>query len=410
MNDSRIVSLTQLREFLKGSIAFEFQSKSRKEKYAWINEQLNRFRYLRLKRKKERAVVKQYIRKVTGISKAQLKRLIRKKKDTGRIFVNANYGRKNTFQVKYGPRDIQLLIQVDNAHNRLNGPATKHILKREAAVYGRREFSNLKEISISRMYDLRATRQYLSHTTTFTCTQAVQRNIGLRKKPTPNGKPGYLRVDSVHQGDRNGEKGVYYVNFVDEVLQWELVVCVEGISEQFLTPALKTILICFPFVIRGFHSDNGSEFINRMVADILNGMCVEQTKSRSRRTNDNALVESKNGSVVRKWFGRNHIAKTYAPRINQFCEKYLNVYLNFHRPCGFVTVITDKLGKKKKIYKPENYMTPYEKLKSLKNPKQYLAPGRTMNELDDISITYSDTEFAECMQTARVALFRTFKQ
>lgn len=87
-------------------------------------------------------------------------------------------------------------------------------------------------------------------------------NIGERRKPEPYGKPGYLRVDSVHQGDQDKEKGVYHINLVDEVTQWEIVGCVEGISEHFLVPLLTRLMEQFPFRIIEFHSDNGSEYIN----------------------------------------------------------------------------------------------------------------------------------------------------
>ena len=52
------------------------------------------------------------------------------------------------------------------------------------------------------------------------------------------------------------------------------------------------MLAQFPFRILGFHSDNGSEFINYKVAELLNKLLIEQTKSRPRRSNDNGLVEA----------------------------------------------------------------------------------------------------------------------
>lgn len=409
MNDSRIVSIPELREFLKVSQDIQFKPSNRKEKYTWINDILNRFGYLRLKKQKDKSSVKQYILRLSGLSAVHLKRLIKKKKDYGRLELSNAWGKKNIFKTIYGPTDIALLVRVDNAHNRLNGQATKKILIREYEQYHKVEFENLKNISVSRIYDLRKTRQYISKSTTFTVTPTVERNIGERRKPSPNGIPGYLRVDSVHQGDKEDEKGVYYINLIDEVLQWELIVCVEGISEQFLKPALETILKCFPFVIKGFHSDNGSEYINYVVAEILNLMTIHQTKSRARQTNDNALVEGKNGSIIRKWFGRNHIPRKFAPKVNQFCEQYLNIYLNFHRPCGFAEVKSDHKGKEKKVYKEENYLTPYQKLQTLKNWTKYLAPGRTKQELDDICITHSDTEFAILLQAERTRLFKSFK-
>lgn len=93
-------------------------------------------------------------------------------------------------------------------------------------------------------------------------TRAVKVNIGIRKKPTPFGKPGYLRVDSVHQGDLEKEKGVYHINLVDEVTQWAIVSCVEGMSEQFLAPLLETLLELFPFFVLGFHSDYLNPHLN----------------------------------------------------------------------------------------------------------------------------------------------------
>lgn len=409
MDDSRIVSIPELRGFLKVSKNIKFITSGRKERYKWINEVLNRFNYLRLKRQADKSQVLKYILRLTGLSKVHLKRLVKKKKDFGVLALSETWGRKNTFKTIYGPSDIALLVRVDNAHNRLNGVATKRILISEWKNYHKSEFKNLKSISVSRIYGLRQTRQYISRSTTFTDTDPVQRNIGERRKPDPQGKPGYLRVDSVHQGDKGGEKGVYYINFIDEVLQWELLVCVEGINEQFLKPAIQTILACFPFKIINFHSDNGSEYINYVVADILNRLTIHQTKSRSRKCNDNALVEGKNGSIVRKWFGRNHIPRNFAPMINTFCQNYLNTYLNFHRPCGFATIHTDHRGKEKKVYQEENYMTPYQKLQTLKNWTQYLAPGRTRKELDDICFACSDTDFAELIQKEKTKLLKNFK-
>ena len=119
-------------------------------------------------------------------------------------------------------------------------------------------------------------------------------------------------MDSVHQGDLDGRKGVYEVNLVDEVTQYEFVAAVEGISERFLLPALEALIEAFPFEIKGFHADNGSEYINYRVARLLRKLHVEEfTKSRPRRSNDNALVESKNASVVRRHLGHAHIARRH---------------------------------------------------------------------------------------------------
>src|SRR5215210_4866649 len=112
------------------------------------------------------------------------------------------------------------------------------------------------------------------------------------------------------------------------------------------------MLAQFPFTIRGFHSDNGSEFINHTVAALLNKLLIEQTKSRPRRSNDNGLVESKNGAVVRKHMGYGHIASVHAEQIQSFYQQHLNPYLNFHRPCGLPEVIADSKRQAEKNLSP----------------------------------------------------------
>lgn len=109
------------------------------------------------------------------------------------------------------------------------------------------------------------------------------------------------------------------------------------------------MLEAFPFTLLGFHSDNGSEYINSQVADLLDKLCIEFTKSRSRHSNDKALAESKNAAVVRKQFGYSHIPQRWAPLINEFNRQHLNPYLNFHRPCFFPETRTDAKGKERKV-------------------------------------------------------------
>jgi len=328
------------------------------------------------------------------------------KKKFGRLWIGST--RRHRFPKKYTPSDIARLIETDNAHQRLSGPATKEILRREYEVFHQEPYQNISQISSSHIYNLRSTMQYQSHSLTIKKTNSAKIPIGQRRKPEPQGKPGYLRVDSVHQGDLEKEKGVYHINIVDEVTQWEIIGCVERISEYFLVPLLEDLITQFPFVILGFHSDNGSEFINKVVARLLNKLLIQQTKSRARHSNDNALTEGKNGSIVRKYIGYQFIPKSYAPALNQFYRDYLNIYLNYHRPCGYATVITDKKGKEKKIY--NIYQPPYECLKSLLNAQQYLKPRITFEMLDKIAYQKSDNQYAALMQKAKNELFNNFSR
>lgn len=412
MNDSHVGSLEQIKEFLKIDSAFKFEEGSKKERYKWVADVVTKFRYHRLKKKqkKDRGAIRRYIQKVTNLSPVQITRLIKKHRKSGVLKPDYSKLKVNSFPRFYESSDIELLIQTDIAHHCLNGKATKKILKRQYEVFKDIAYERISRISVSHIYNIRSNnRQYgSSQAVIYKPTPTVQFNIGVRRKPEPNGQPGYLRIDSVHQGDLNKEKGLYHINLVDEITQWEMVATVEKISEKYLRPVVEEMLALFPFIIYEFHSDNGSEYINRIIAELLNKLHIELTKNRSRHTNDNALVESKNGSIIRKLYGRNHIPQEHAPLINEFNRKYVNLYLNYHRPCGFATDKVDKRGKIKKVY--DVYLTPYEALKSHLNASEFLKEGISFEILDKTAYQKSDNEFAALMQKAKVELFKNFRK
>jgi hypothetical protein len=407
MNDAHIETLEQVRQFLRGVAVMEITIPSKNEGYRWIQGTLVRFQYLSLG-KTDRGLIRRYLQQISGYSRAQIARLIKQYRKTGRI-----QRRQRTvkgFTCKYTREDIRLLAGLDELHGTLSGPATKKLCERAWQVFKQAEYQRLAGISVSHLYNLRESTPYARQRGTVNKTHPVQSHIGERRKPRPEGRPGYIRVDTVHQGDWDGTKGVYHVNAVDEVTQFEGVASVERISERYLIPVLESLIDSFPFIIKGFHADNGSEYINKRVAGLLNKLLIELTKSRSRRTTDNALVESKNGSIVRKHLGYHHIPQKWAPLINEFNQKYLNPYINYHRPCFFPIVKIDAKGKQKKTYPYKAMMTPYEKLKSLPEAKQYLKPGMTFQRLHDIALSISDNEAAHQLNEARKQLFKTIHE
>lgn len=405
-NDDHLVSVAQIKEFAKLNNCAKFKSNSSKvETYEWVSKTLGRFKYFSLK-KGEKSIVKNYIIKMTGYSEGCIDKLIRKKKKFGKIFIKERT--QNAFQVFYEPSDISLLAEVSNVTLNQNGRALKEVFKSMYSDFNDIRFEKLSRISVSHIYNLKKTYTYKFKSLYYTKTNPVQRDIGIRKKPEPYGKPGYIRVDSVHQGDLDKEKGVYHVNFVDEVTQMEYIICVEGISEYYLLPALMEILRSWPTNILGFHSDNGGEYINKQVAKMLNKMMIEQTKSRSRKSNDNALVEGKNGAIIRKYMGYGHIPKGEAKKINIFYQKYLNPYLNFHRFCGFATDYVNEKGKIRKVY--ENYMTPIQKLLSIEKCEQYLKEGITRELLEQQSRSMNHFEAAKKVHEKRTELFKNIKR
>jgi transposase InsO family protein len=402
MDDSAITTLAQVERYLKSAKGVNFRGTSRKGKYNWLEGIIKRFKYS-VQGRKAKGLLRRYMMHMTGFSSPQLTRLITRCCRHGNL--EAEPYRRNRFPLSYTRHDQELLEETDNLHGRLSGPATKSLFDRQYRIYGDTRFERLKDISVSHIYNLRESACYRAKAYTVKRTKSVQVAIGVRRKPDAYGKPGYLRVDTVHQGDLDGEKGVYHINLVDEVLQWEVVICVEAISEDHIVQTLNEALKQFPFRILGFHSDNGGEFINGRVAEILNRLLVEQTKSRSGRTNDNALVEGKNGSIIRKHMGYWHIERRHAGVINRFYADLFNEYLNYHRPCGYATITVDEKGRRRKKY--ETYMTPYERLKTLKKPEQYLKPGITLTDLDKIARAHSDNEFAGLMQKGKEQVLKT---
>ena len=402
MNDGQLQTVEQVRQFLEGSEVVEFRGLTAEEKYCWIEEVLIRFSYPGLKRA-EKGVIRRYLQKVTGYSRSQVSRLISEYNQTGRL-KKTKY-RRYRFPGKYAPLEIRLLARTDELHGYLSGPGTKKIMEREYEVYGHAEFGNISRISIAHLYNLRRSNIYRGITRRYSKTKPVVSRIGERVRPDPRGQPGYVRIDTVHQGDLNGQKGVYHINAVDEVTQWEIVASVERISEAYLVPVLQIMLLQFPFITRGFHSDNGSEFVNRTAAQLLNKMLIHFTKSRPRHSNDNGLVETKNGSVVRKQLGYAYIPQRCAELINEFNRDFFNPYINFHRPCFFPMSVIDPKGRINKTYPYREVRTPYERLKSLPEAESYLRSGVTFEELKIIANQMSDNQFAERMVKARSNLF-----
>lgn len=405
MEDGEKLSLEQIRAFLEASDEVRFQAQDKRELYGWVNRTLRQQDYGQLKRA-AKGLVRHYVAKMTGLSRAQTARLIRTYQHGQEVKPRAY--RRRRFPQRYTAADIELLAEVDTAHETLSGPATRKILQRALHDFADARFQRLAELSVAQLYRLRQSSAYRSKRVSYQHTRPAKVCIGERRKPDPQGRPGYLRVDTVHQGDGDGVKGLYHINAVDEVTQWQVVGATAHISEAWLEPLLEAMLEQFPFHIRGFHSDNGSEFINHTVNKLLNKLLVEQTKSRPRHSNDNGLAETKNGWVIRKHIGYGHIASAHAEAFDQFYREHFNPYLNFHRPCGVPEVKVTAKGKHKRVY--PWYATPWEILRQLPGVAGYLRGHVTMEQLAVLSRSRSDTQAAQGMQAAKRKLFAGLNQ
>ena len=409
MKLDNLKTIEQMESFLNGSQAIAFSvASSKDERYQFVEDVLKRFGYIRMKRYDKGVVIK-FLIKVSGYSRQQLTRMIQRYTEQG---ILRRYQKTvNGLEQFYTAEDIKLLAQLDQRHDTPNGFMIKKLCERAYHCFDDMAYERLSYISVSHIYNLRKSSGYKKYRCHYEKTKSTKGiHIGERRKPQANGKPGYIRIDTVHQGDLDGRKGVYHINAVDEVTQFEVVVSVEKISEHYLIPALEILLASFPFNIINFHSDNGSEYVNKTVAGLLGKLLIEFTKSRPRQSNDNALAEGKNAAIVRKVFGYTHIPQRYAQLLNEFNHAALNPYVNYHRPCLYPTIIIDNKGKQKKKYEYKNMMTPYDKLKSLPDAQQYLKAGITFKGLDDISKAMTDNEAADFLQQQRSILFKNIHE
>ena len=404
MHEAEKLSLEAIGRFVEASEELRFEGENRQQVYGWVERVLVQQEFAQ-QGKAARGLVRRYVEKMTGMSRAQVTRLIARYTATGQV--RPTIYRRRRFPGLYTRADVELLASVDEAHETLSGPATRRILEREVELYGKQEYVRLAAISVAHLYNLRKSERYRERRLNYVKTRPTAVSIGERRKPQPQGQPGYLRLDTVHQGDRPEAKGVYHINAVDEVLQWQVVGSTPRISEAYLEPLLKAMMRQFPFRIKGFHTDNGSEFINRTVAELLNKLLIEQTKSRPRQSGDNGLVETKNGAVIRKHIGYGYIDARHADSINSFYREYLNPYLNYHRPCAQADVEIDEKGRKRVRYK--RYQTPLETLLALDKPAQYLRQGLSINALKRIAAALSDTDAARRMQHAKTKLFEKLR-
>jgi len=408
MNEAQVRTVEQVRQVLEGTQALQFSAAQDDEgRYRWIDAVLRRLDYRQLARS-DRGPVLAYLQRLSGYSRAQVTRLVARWM-AGQPLEKNYRAPEHAFARRYTSADVALLVEVDRAMGTLSGPATACVLRRQRDVFGDARFERLGSISVGHLYNLRNGAGYRAQRVVLTKTRSDKSAaIGVRRAPAPEGRPGFVRIDSVHQGDFDGIKGLYHINAVDCVTQWEVVASVQAIGEAYLLPVIEQMLEQFPFEILGFHADNGSEYVNRRVAQMLDKLRVEFTRSRPRHSNDNGLAETKNGAVVRKFFGYEHIPQRHARRFNTFCVEYLNPFLNFHRPCLFATELPDpkKPGRIKRVYRASSAMTPLDKLASLPDAHQFLREGVTLEHLHQLARALSDVQAAEELNEARAALFR----
>jgi hypothetical protein len=207
MNVSRLETIEQIREFLNGTVEVAFSNPADESALrTFVTTVIQRYRYFSLT-KGQRGVLFAYMQRLTGYSRQHLSRLVAQYRDTKSLKPMKRTSR-TSFARTYGPEDVALLAETDSLHDTLSGPATKVLFIRAFTRFGDRRFGRLSQISVSHLYNLRAGELYRKQRLVCKGTRPTPVAIGIRKAPAPQGLPGYIRIDTVHQGDQDGVKGV----------------------------------------------------------------------------------------------------------------------------------------------------------------------------------------------------------
>jgi len=243
------LSLSEMEQLLSGSRKITFQIEDTEEKYKLIAAVLKTPRYAKLD-KQNKGIVRRFLQAVTTTSRAQLTRLIARWMENRQILRRPAV--RPEFTVRYTPEDIALLAATDAAHEDLSGPALCHILRREFEVFGNQQYQRLAGISVSHLYNLRSSPAYPSQ-------QGPHRRAPQIRSQGQAGISPSRHCASGPQGRRRGDLLYQLRRYGHTVAEHRMCSHDQRTAHD---ASAGTILHQYPFRILGFHSDNGSEFLN----------------------------------------------------------------------------------------------------------------------------------------------------
>ncbi|WP_265705558.1 hypothetical protein [Verminephrobacter aporrectodeae] len=212
MDETRLTTIAQIEQFLGASAVVQFTpSQDDEERYAHISRVLKRFDYPRLG-KADKGVLLRYLGHTSGYSRQQLTRLV-SRWQSNRLaptpLVKRYMAPNAPFARKYTSADMALLLEMDRANEDVCAPAIVRLFWRAFHEYGDPRYERLASLSSSHLYNLRKSTSYQLRRVSLIKTRAVCNPIGQRRVPRPDGRAGFVRVDTVHQGGLDGVKGVY---------------------------------------------------------------------------------------------------------------------------------------------------------------------------------------------------------
>ena len=383
----RLQTLDQVRELLEDDRTIP-QVQSRADAYRLIEQTVARFDYGRL-RKVDKGLIRRYLRSATGLSRAQLTRLLKQHRTTGALTDRRGAPRR-PFPRRYTKADVELLGQVDALHGTLSARATRKLLGRAYELFGDRRFARLAGVSKGHLYNLRRSPGYQRlRGTGPDPTQPLRLPNRQRWRPQPFARPGHVRVATVQSVDTDPFGNLYLIELADEATAFRVVQAVAHLDTSHLIPAIHTLRRDFPFTVVGFHVARDSKPAERRVATLLQTLhTVPATEGLPRPRLDQPREADRDVAAV-----------------NAFLEQTLATYLNYHRLCSFSSERVDAGGRIRVVHRDADIMTPYERLRSLPEASACLTPGTTLAQLDAVAAAMSDNEAARAVAETRDRLF-----
>ena len=172
---------------------------------------------------------------------------------------------------------------------------------------------------------------------------------------------GFFEVDLVaHCGDTSSGKFVNTLTMTDIASGWTELGAIECKSEDLVRNALDEIVAALPFHVLGLDTDNGSEFLNCGMVAWCNARNITFTRSRAYRKNDQAHVEEKNGSIVRRLVGYDRFEGNTARKCLAKLYRVARLYVNYFQPSMKLISKTRDGAKVSKRY--DEARTPLERL------------------------------------------------
>ena len=160
------------------------------------------------------------------------------------------------------------------------------------------------------------------------------RNIPVRTLADWNRPPpGFLEIDLVaHCGDNRGGSFVYSLVATDVCTGWTEAVPLLAREQSLVVTGLEAIAKQLPFSVLGIDSDNDRVFINETLTEYCADRCIEFTRSRAYRKNDQAWVEQKNGAVIRHFWGHERYSGQVAGQTIAHLHGAMRLYVNYPKP------------------------------------------------------------------------------